>query len=218
MTAAVSTSQELQHAPGVFISFEGADGVGKSTQIGFLATRLQDAGYEVLCLREPGGTKVGEAVRQILLDPGNSEMTPGCELLLYEAARAQLVEQTILPALKQGCIVLCDRFSDSTTAYQGFGRGMDLQTIKQANMLGSQGCTPDRTIIIIRDAGEAFSKATESGADRLEAEGLDFQQRVHQGFAALAAAEPGRVRLVQMQDSKEATAQAIYQQLEDLFQ
>jgi dTMP kinase len=200
-----------------FITFEGADGVGKSTQIRILAARLQAAGMEVLCLREPGGTRVGEAIRGLLLNPEHTEISDTCELLLYEAARAQLVEQVIAPALAAGTTVLCDRFADSTTAYQGCGRGLDDTLVEQANALGSRGLVPARTIVLTRDVGDALEDAIVGGADRLEAEGVAFQEKVNRCFEQLAKSDPGRVRLVAACEEKADTAMLIFEQVADLF-
>jgi dTMP kinase len=202
---------------GVFITFEGGEGVGKSTHILLLALRLEEAGVEVLRLREPGGTRIGEAVRAILLDPAHSELDDMSELLLYEAARAQLVGQVIEPALARGVTVLCDRFTDSTLAYQGTARGLNRELVEHANQLGSKGLVPQRTIVLIHDLHDALNRATQQGADRLEAEGLAFHRRVHEGFLELAEREPARVRLVQSRRSKRDTAEAIFAAVADLF-
>ncbi len=133
---------------GVFITFEGGDGVGKTTHIELLAHTLKEHGHEVVCVREPGGTKIGEEVRETLLDPENKEMSERCELLLYVAARAQIVSEVISPALERGAVVLCDRFIDSTLAYQGYARGIDKAFIDSANAFASMGVFPHRTILL----------------------------------------------------------------------
>ncbi|MDR0347187.1 MAG: dTMP kinase [Coriobacteriales bacterium] len=202
---------------GVFVSFEGGEGVGKSTQILLLAARLEAAGIETLRLREPGGTTIGEAIRNILLDPANTALDDVSELLLYEAARAQLVSAVIEPALARGVTVLCDRFIDSTLAYQGAARGLGFDLVDRANRLGSKGLTPDRTVVLVHDPLEALNRATEEGADRLEAEGLAFHTRVLEGFEQVAAREPARVRLVRSLERKEDTAAAVFAELGDLF-
>jgi dTMP kinase len=202
---------------GVFITFEGGEGVGKSTHILLLAARLEAAGVEVLLLREPGGTRIGESIRDILLDPAHAELDDMSELLLYEAARAQLVTQIIKPALARKMVVLCDRFTDSTVAYQGVARGLGFEVVERANHLGSKGLVPDRTIVLIHDPLEALNRATEEGADRLESEGLAFHTRVLEGYRRLAATDPARVRLVQSREHKEDTAEAIFAELADLL-
>jgi dTMP kinase len=202
---------------GIFITFEGGEGVGKSTQIKLLAARLEAAGLEVLCLREPGGTRIGEEIRSILLDLNNTELDIVSELLLYEAARAQLVAQVIQPALAQGITVLCDRFTDSTLAYQGVARGLGFELVERANRLGSKNLTPHRTIILIHDLEQSLTRATKRGADRLESEGLAFHEQVLKGFTQIAAREPERVRIVESCEKKRETAEQVFAQLADLF-
>jgi len=181
---------------GVFVTFEGGEGTGKSTQIRMLAARLEAAGLLVRTLREPGGTRVGELVRELLLDPAHGAMTARAELLLYEASRAQLVGEVIEPALSAGETVLCDRFADSTVAYQGYGRGLPLDEVRALNAAATAGLVPDRTIVLDLDAEHGLARATGEGADRLESEAAAFHERVRDGFRALAAEEPDRVRLV----------------------
>ena len=190
------TDQPLITRPGAFITLEGADGSGKSTKARMLAEALEAVGREVVCLREPGGTVISEKVRSILLDPENTGMSPTCELLLYEASRAQLVEEVIVPALERGAVVVCDRFYDSTYAYQSCARGIDVDLVTTANALGSCGLVPDRTIVFDLSTEESYERATRHGTDRMEAEGIAFQERVRQGYLALAEAEPERVRVV----------------------
>lgn len=182
---------------GLFITVEGIDGCGKSTQASLMAAALEAAGRDVLRLREPGGVAISEKIREILLDPGNDEMGDVCELLLYEAARAQLVHQVIAPALSAGKTVVCDRFYDSTTAYQAFADGLDRAMVDQANALAVNGCHPDLTLVFDLPVEDAERRrAGREVADRLELKGLGFQRRVADGFRFLAAAEPDRVRLI----------------------
>jgi dTMP kinase len=202
---------------GVFITFEGGEGVGKSTHILLLEWRLKAAGIEVLSLREPGGTRISEEIRAILLSNENAELDFVSELLLYEAARAQLITQIIEPALEQGVTVLCDRFTDSTLAYQGIARGLGLELVEQANLIGSKGLVPHRTIFLTHDPKEALSRATENGADRLEAEGLSFHAQVLAGFELLAERDPDRIRKVRSCSEKIDTALAVFEQVKDLF-
>lgn len=185
---------ELHH--GLFVSLEGGKGCGKSTQIKLAQSRLEDLGRTVEMLREPGGTTIGEHVRAILLDPEHMGMDDTAELLLYEAARAQLVAERIRPALERGEVILCDRFFDSTTAYQGYARGLDLQEIWVLNMTATQGIVPDLTIVFDIDVETGVNRATTGGADRLEAEDRDFHQRVRDGFLAIAESDPDRVKVV----------------------
>ncbi len=173
-------------AKGHFITVEGIDGVGKSTQAALIEAVLDSAGYDVLRLREPGGVKISEQIRAILLDPANAEMGDVCELLLYEAARAQLVHQVIRPALAAGKTVICDRFYDSTTAYQAFADGLDRNMVSQANELAVDGCRPDLTLVFDLSVEDALRRRSGREAeDRLELKGLEFQERVAAGFRAL---------------------------------
>lgn len=181
---------------GTFVSFEGIDGCGKSTQVELVAAALAEKGVHVVRLREPGGTAISEKIRALLLDPHNMEMRPQAELLLYEASRAQLVSQVIRPALDADAVVLCDRFFDSTFAYQAGARGIDEETVRKANELGSCGCVPDVTVVFDLDPSVAWGRATRGGADRLEAEGLAFQERVRAGYHRAADLEPERIIMV----------------------
>ena len=184
-------------AKGHFITVEGIDGVGKSTQAALIEAVLDSAGYDVLRLREPGGVKISEQIRAILLDPANAEMGDVCELLLYEAARAQLVHQVIRPALAAGKTVVCDRFYDSTMAYQAFADGLDRNMVSQANELAVDGCRPDLTLVFDLPVEDALRRRSGREAeDRLELKGLEFQERVAAGFRAVAADEPDRVKLI----------------------
>ena len=200
-----------------FITFEGGEGVGKSTQIELLATALRKAGYTVLTLREPGGRPISEAIRSILLDPENTELSPRTELLLYEAARAQLVDEVIAPALACGTVVLCDRFFDSTTAYQGYARGLDRAEIQTLNLFATGDLVPTRTIVLDLPPEKGLSRATIHKADRLERESLTFHKKVRDGFLALAEAEPHRVRVVDADNTPEQIAVEIRAQLSDVF-
>lgn len=187
---------------GLFITVEGIDGCGKSTQVRLIAAALEAAGHDVLRLREPGGVKISEQIRAILLDPANAEMGDVCELLLYEAARAQLVHQVIRPALAAGKTVVCDRFYDSTTAYQAFADGLDRNMVSQANELAVDGCRPDLTLVFDLPVEDALRRRSGREAeDRLELKGLEFQERVAAGFRAVAADEPDRVKLIDAGES-----------------
>lgn len=187
---------------GLFITVEGVDGCGKSTQARLIAAALEAAGHDVLRLREPGGVKISEQIRAILLDPANGEMGDVCELLLYEAARAQLVHQVIRPALAAGKAVVCDRFYDSTTAYQAFADGLDRGMVSQANELAVDGCRPDLTLVFDLPVEDALRRRSGREAeDRLELKGLEFQERVAAGFRAVAADEPDRVKLIDAGES-----------------
>ena len=181
---------------GTFITFEGIDGCGKSTQAELLVEALRRSDIEVVALREPGGTPISEKIRSVVLDPDNDEMCPECELLLMEASRAQLVREVIEPALERGAAVVCDRFFDSTYAYQHGGRGIAEDLVDMANRLGSCGTTPTITIVFDLEPEQAYARATRGGADRLEAEGLAFQRRIREAYLRLAERESKRVCVV----------------------
>lgn len=205
---------------GIFITFEGGEGSGKSTHIRFLSEALRAHGHEVLCLREPGGTVVGEQLRAIVLDPVNDALSDEAELLLYEAARAQIVAEVIKPALTRGAVVLCDRFTDSTIAYQVFGRGLPADFVTRANEFACQGTSPDRTIMLVAGgaAEKGLHRATHHGtADRLERAGAEFHTRVNEAFLRIAIDDPGRVRVVESAHRKSVTAAAVFEELSDLF-
>jgi len=178
----------------MFITFEGVDLCGKTTQAEILSKKLKSLGYDVLLLREPGGTKISEIIRDILLSTQNSEMDPLTELFLFSASRAQLVKEVIIPALNSGKIVICDRFYDSTTAYQGYGRGIDIEKIKVINELASAGIAPDITFLIDIPVEEIYkrkmAKIAETGkvkSDRMENSGFDFYERVRRGYLEIAS-------------------------------
>ena len=190
----------------MFITLEGGEGVGKTTQQALLAERLQREGYACVSTREPGGTALGEALRELLLhgDP----LTPLAELLLYAADRAEHVNKVIAPALAVGQVVICDRFTDSTLAYQGYGRGLDLQQVRQLNHLATGGLQPHLTLWL--DLPPEVGLARSGLADRLEQERLEFHRRVHQGFQTLAAAEPQRIVRIDAEGSPLEVAARIW--------
>ena len=204
---------------GVFVTFEGGDGVGKSTHIRYVAHELRLAGREVVCLREPGGTGIGESLRALVLDPDNGEISSEAELLMYEAARAQLVCEVIRPALERGAVVLCDRFSDSTIAYQAYGRGLPLDFVRRANAFATGGIVPDRTILLVLgNTRKSLARATGAGAgDRMEQAGEVFHSRVNRAFLKLAKRDPKRIRIVRSSSSRKATAAAVAAELADIL-
>jgi dTMP kinase len=178
-----------------FITFEGPEGSGKTTQIRLLADWLREQGHAVLTTREPGGTRIGEAIREVLLSPAHTEMCAEAEILLFSAARAQIVREVLKPHLARGGVVLCDRFADSTLAYQGYGRLLDLVTLRQITAFATGGLVPALTICLDLPVLEGLRR--KQGGDqaewnRMERERLDFQERVRGGYLALAAAEPER--------------------------
>lgn len=206
MSADSAARSEHGHrsATGLFITVEGIDGCGKSTQASLLADALRAAGRSVRMLREPGGTAISEKIRALVLDPANAEMGTVCELLLYEAARAQLVHEVIEPALADGEVVVCDRFFDSTTAYQAYAGGLDAAVVQRANELAVAGVVPQLTFVFDIEARRALERrADRAEADRMELKGLAFQERVAEGFRAIAAAEPERVHLIDASGSIE---------------
>ncbi|HYT54279.1 MAG TPA: dTMP kinase [Verrucomicrobiae bacterium] len=186
-----------------FITFEGGDGTGKSTQIRALENYLAGRAYSCVVTREPGGTALGNLIRKMLLDVGGHEIASSAELFLYLADRAQHVSKVILPAIKAGNIVLCDRFTDSTVAYQGYGRGIDLSLLRQLNDIADHGVRPDLTFLLDCPAqiGLARTARRQSAMgqrheDRFEREKLEFHDKVRAGFLEIARAEPRRFRLV----------------------
>lgn len=183
---------------GKFITFEGPEGCGKSTQIKLLSEALIKQGRLVLTTREPGGTDVGEEIRKILMDPEYVELTDLTEVFLYEAARAQLVNEVIIPALDSGHIVLCDRFSESTLAYQGYGGKISVEWIQKIDQMARGGLSPDLTLFIDVDpeVGLKRARASEKEIDRLEEKDLEYHKRVYQGYVELTKKSPDRIKVV----------------------
>ena len=176
----------------LFITFEGPEGAGKSTQVTRLAARLVEAGVSHLVTREPGGTPLGSRVREVLLDP-DLDVSPLSEFLLYSASRAQLVREVIEPALANGDVVVCDRYSDSSVAYQGFGRGLEREFLQTVTWEATRGLSPHMTFLLDLDPAVGLNRAaSRSTQDRLERADLTFHTRVRQGFLALAEAQPER--------------------------
>lgn len=181
---------------GLFLSLEGVDGSGKSSLLECMRDYLDGCGYEVLTLREPGGTIISEKIRTMLLDVKNAGILPGTEALLYAAARSQVVEEIIRPALARGQIVLADRYLDSTIAYQGYGRGLKIDYLKQLNQLCTGGLLPHLTLLLDIDPAQAARRRKKDIPDRLEKEGLEFQQKVRRGYMEIAGQEPGRIKVI----------------------
>lgn len=197
---------------GLFVTFEGIDGCGKTTQIELLSKDLQEAGIPYVLIREPGGTVIGEKIRTILLDKANMGMDERTELLLYEAARAQIVKEKILPELEAGKVVICDRFFDSTVAYQGYARGLNLEDIDFLNNWSAAGIKPDITFLLDLDEKTAYERrhGRSDEEDRLEAEGLSFMKKVRDGYLARSKGEP-RFKVI----SATQTPEQIYQQIRE---
>ena len=186
---------------GLFITFEGVEGAGKSTQIRRLAASLEEEGVSVLVTREPGGTQISERIRELLLERRHHKMVSTTELLLYAAARSQHVVESIVPALEEGQTVISDRFGDATTAYQGHGRGLDLELINRLNRVATGGLVPDLTIVldVPVKVGLGRARRRRRRMDRLEIENLEFHQRVREGYLAIAKEEPQRVVVINSQ-------------------
>jgi dTMP kinase len=178
------------HAPGLLITFEGGEASGKTTQSELLAIHLEAGGWKVLRLREPGGTRLGEEVRRLLLER-DEDLTPEAELLLFLAARAELVRRVVHPALAEGAVVICDRFSDSTYAYQGYGRGLDLDTVRRLDRWATGGLVPDLTVLLDLPV-ELSRRRLGADNDAFEREDDAFHERVREGYFALASQEPTR--------------------------
>lgn len=203
---------------GLFITIEGIEGSGKTTQIDRIKAHLQSRGHTVDVTREPGGTPIAEKIRAILLDTAHTEMAPTTELILYQAARAQHVAERIRPALESGKTVICDRFMDSTAAYQGAGRKLPQQQLQTLHALATGGLTPDLTLLIDLPAELGLTRATkDSSSDRIESEALEFHQRVRQGFLRIAQQEPRRVKIVDGQDTPEHVAARIAVLIDELL-
>jgi len=190
---------------GIFISFEGSEGSGKSTQARLLSDWLRTQGISTILTREPGGTPIGERIREVLLSPDHREMDPITELFLYLASRRQHIKELIEPSLKEGKIVITDRFSDSTMAYQGYGRGLDLSLIESLNRTATGGLSPDLTIVLDVDVREGLSRNLGIKSDRLEIEDIEFHEKVRKGFIEIAKKEPKRVFIVETKNGIEKT-------------
>lgn len=178
----------------MFITLEGPEGAGKSSQCLLLADYLRSEGVQVVTTREPGGTAIGDQIRHVLHDTANTAMSATAEVLLYSASRAQLVREVIRPALNAGKVVICDRFSDSTMAYQGFGRGLDRDMLATLTSIATGGLVPDLTLLLDLDVEVGLSRRKDQGEEmnRLDLETVEFHRRVRRGYLALAAAEPER--------------------------
>ena len=202
---------------GVFITFEGSEGSGKSTQIELVCKYLKQKKKPILFAREPGGVKISEKIRSILLDVKNKNMSSECETLLYMAARAQLVEEVITPALKKGKIVLCDRFLDSTVAYQGYGNGIDIRAIKDIGKFSTQRLTPEMTIFFDIDAKKGLSRIKGRTKDRIERRAISYHNKVRKGYREIARREPGRVKLIDANRTKEEIFSIVQKHIDRLL-
>jgi dTMP kinase len=201
---------------GIFVTFEGIEGCGKSTQAKRVREMLIESGLDVVFTREPGGSCIGEQIRNILLDPANEEMVPLTELLLYEASRHQHMAEVISPALEAGKVVICDRFFDASTAYQGHARGLSIEDVERLNLIASGGKRPDLTIILDLPA-EIGLKRIGKNPDRIEGEGVEFHERVRAGYLKIAAKEPDRVKVVDGSGTIEETFNKVWAPVESLL-
>jgi len=208
----------------LFITFEGVEGSGKTTQIQRLKKYLTQKGIPCKVTREPGGCPIGEKVRKILLNPDHREMVPLSELLLYEAARAQHVKEVIEPFLKKGGVVLCDRFSDATIAYQGYGRKIDLRWIERLNHFSSRGIKPDVTFLLDCPSDVGLKRALKRNRtlkqekeERFEKEKIQFHQRVRKGYLALAKKEPRRVKVIDTRQGEDNVFNKILKTVDKLI-
>ena len=201
---------------GLFITFEGIEGCGKSTQAKLLYHHLRSKGYKCRLTHEPGGTPIGEDIRNILLDPHNRDMSVGAELLLFEASRAQLAREVILPSLNKGIIVICDRFNDSTYAYQAYAGGVDKKIIRDMEKVSIGALNPDLTIFLDVDVKTGLSRAKKY--DRIEKKSLDYHGRVRKGFLALSREYPKRIKAIRPRGAIAATQSLIQKTVEDVIQ
>lgn len=205
----------------LFITFEGPEGSGKTTQIRLLENFLKAHEFAILVTREPGGTTIGNAIRAIVLDPNHTEMSPRAEILLFNAARAQIVDEVIRPALTSGRIVLCDRYADSTLAYQGYGHGQDLAWLRRIVNFATAGLQPNLTIFLNIDPDKGLGRKRIGAAEewnRMEQKALAFHQTVRQGYLQLAAAEPARWLVVDATQTIEVIHATIRQRVELLLE
>jgi len=187
---------------GKFITLEGSEGSGKSTQAALILEYLKSKKLPVTLLREPGGVKISESIRKLLLDLNSTGMGDECETLLYMAARAQMVKEVLEPQLRSGKIILCDRFLDSTIAYQGYGNGIDIKIIEQLGLFATKGLVPDLTILFDIPPEKGLSRAGDK-KDRIESRSLEYHKRVRQGYLELGKQYPSRIKVIKVDASKE---------------
>jgi dTMP kinase len=212
----------MNNKKAVFITMEGCEGCGKTTQSELLKKYLQSKGLKVILTREPGGSIVAEQVRNILLNP-DFKVAPFCELMLYEASRAQHLEDIIKPNLEKGYVVICDRFIDSTIAYQGYARGIDIEVIKKLNNIATSGLKPDLTIYLDINPNKGIKKAKTvnkgklTGGDRIERESLKFHNNVRKGFLELSKKYPNRIKKIKTNEVIEKTQREINKEIDKFF-
>jgi dTMP kinase len=202
----------------MFITFEGGEGSGKSTAIRQIVTQLEKEGYQVVLTREPGGTPISEEIRNVILDKKNTDMDPRTEALLYAASRRQHIVEKILPALKEGKVVLCDRFLDSSLAYQGGARGLGIENVLNVNLFATEGLEPDLTVLFDISPEEGLARiAANSGREvnRLDVEKLSFHEKVRAAFHTLAKQNPSRYVVIDASKDKQTVYQEAYQAIEE---
>ena len=203
---------------GIFITFEGCEGCGKSTHSRLLYEHLKKLGYECVITREPGGTRAGEEIRKILLHSDGIDISDMTELFLFESARAQITGEIIKPALDKKRIVICDRFSDATLAYQGYGGKIPTKTIKALDKVATGGIKPDLTLILDIDTVTGLGRARRKGYDRMEKKALAYHKRVRAGYLEIAAKEPTRVKVVRLEDDINKTQNNVRSQVDRVIQ
>ena len=201
---------------GLFISFEGIDGCGKSTQADLLRSYLESKGEQVELLREPGGTALSEQIREILLNPNNDKMDPSTESILLSASRAQLTREIIIPALERGNVVICDRYADSTLAYQGYGRGINLEWLEKLNAFATAGLKPDITLLVDLPVDEAFNRMQSKSFDRIEMEGIEFLNKVRSGYLELTDRFSKRYFMIDGMETIEEMSKKIINKIEEI--
>ena len=201
---------------GLFISFEGIDGCGKSTQADLLRSYLESKGEQVELLREPGGTALSEQIREILLNPNNDKMDPTTESILLSACRAQLTREIIIPALERGNVVICDRYADSTLAYQGYGRGINLEWLEKLNAFATAGLKPDITLLVDLPVDEALNRMQSKSFDRIEMEGIEFLDKVRSGYLELTDRFSKRYFMIDGMETIEEMSKKIINKIEEI--
>ena len=202
---------------GKFITFEGSEGSGKSTQAAYVLEYLKSKKMPVVLLREPGGVKISENIRNLLLDIKNTGMGDECETLLYMAARAQMVKEVLEPQLKSGKIILCDRFLDSTIAYQGYGNGINIKLIEQLGVFATKGLTPDLTILFDIKPEEGLGRAGKK-KDRIESRSLEYHNRVRNGYLELSKQYPARIKVIKVDANVEEISKRVKSYIDALLQ
>jgi dTMP kinase len=203
---------------GLFITFEGIEGCGKSTQSKLLLEYLARQGYDCVHTREPGGTKAGEKIRDVLLHSKKTHISDLTEMLLFEAARSQIVEEIIKPAMGSKKIIICDRFADATMSYQGYGGNVALDTIESINRIATGGLEPDLTIVLDLDTITGLERAKSKGIDRMESKDLAYHERVRSGYLELARNNPGRIKVIKVADEVDRTQALVRQEVESVIQ